>query len=88
MEDLSLHILDIAQNSIKADAGQLKITMDEKPSRDLAILEISDNGRGMDARTLRRVGDPFFTTKKGKRFGLGISLLAQAAEAAGGGLFH
>lgn len=84
MEDLSLHILDIAQNSIKAEADQLKIIIDEKPSRDSAFLEIIDNGSGMDLRTLRRAGDPFFTTKKGKRFGMGISLLAQAAEAAGG----
>jgi hypothetical protein len=84
MEDLSLHILDIAQNSIKADANQLKIIILEKPSRDLAVLEIIDNGKGMDARALRRAGDPFFSTKKGKRYGLGISLLAQAAKAAGG----
>jgi hypothetical protein len=84
MEDLSLHILDIAQNSIKADAEMIKIMINEKPSRDIAVLEIIDNGKGMNTRTLRRVGDPFFTTKKGKRYGLGISLLAQAAEAASG----
>jgi len=53
MEDLSLHILDIAQNSIKADANQLKIIILEKPSRDVAVLEIIDNGKGMDDETLR-----------------------------------
>ncbi|MFW6136587.1 MAG: ATP-binding protein [Candidatus Aminicenantaceae bacterium] len=84
MEEISLHILDIAQNSIKAEAGELKIIIDEKPSRDTVVLEIIDNGKGMDPQTLRRAGDPFFTTKRRKRYGLGIPLLAQAAETAGG----
>lgn len=84
MEDLSLHILDIAENSIAARAHRVDIRVEERPSRDRLVLEISDDGRGMSPQLLTRALDPFVTTKRGKRIGLGLSLLAQAARAAGG----
>ena len=84
MEDLSLHILDIAENSISASAGRIEIRIDEDPANDLLTLEISDNGRGMDEETLKNALDPFFTTRTTRRVGLGLSLLAQAARDSGG----
>lgn len=85
MEDLSLHILDIAENALRADARKIEIVVTRNVGKDLLTVEIRDDGRGMDKETLSRVRDPFFTTKK-KRTGLGLPLLAQAAEQAGGGL--
>ncbi len=85
MEDISLHILDIAENSVRADAKIIEITISRDRERDLLRVEVVDDGRGMDAATLGRVRDPFFTTKK-KKTGLGIPLLSQAAEQTGGKL--
>jgi len=81
VEDISLHILDIAENSIRADAKKIEIII----TRQAGVLrvEVIDDGKGMDAETLARVRDPFFTTKH-KKTGLGIPFLSQAAEQAGG----
>jgi len=84
MEDISLHILDIVENSIAASAKSVKITIDEDIENDLLAVEISDDGQGMDEDTLRRVLDPFFTTKTVRRVGLGLPMLAQAARESGG----
>ena len=85
MEDISLHILDIAENSIRADAKQIEIILTKDAERDVLRVDVNDDGKGMDPETAARVRDPFFTTK-GKKTGLGIPLLAQAAEMTGGGL--
>ncbi len=85
MQDLSLHILDIAENSINAAATEIKIKIVEDLGANLFLLEISDNGKGMDEEMLKKVYDPFFTTKC-KRTGLGIPLLAQSAEECNGEL--
>ncbi len=85
VEDISLHILDIAENSVRADAKIIEITIARDRERDLLHVEVIDDGRGMDAATLGRVQDPFFTTKH-KKTGLGIPLLMQAAEQTGGNL--
>lgn len=84
MEDLALHILDIAQNSIEAGATALEIDLLEYPSSDQLIIEVRDNGRGMDAAAIARATDPFYTTRTTRRVGLGLSLLSEAARAAGG----
>jgi hypothetical protein len=86
MQDLSLHILDIAENSIEAGARRIVIRIEERPRLDRLTLEIADDGRGMNDELLARAKDPFVTTKTGRRIGLGLPLLAQAAEAAGGAL--
>ena len=86
MEDLSLHILDIAENSIRAHAENVKIKLVESENNDLLVLEIEDDGTGMDDETLKNAGDPFYTTKKGKKFGLGLALLSQACEETGGNM--
>jgi signal transduction histidine kinase len=84
MEDLSLHILDIAENSIAAAAKTIEIIIDEDREKDLLTIEIKDDGKGMDQKALRKALDPFFTTRKTRRVGLGLSFLAQAAEESGG----
>ena len=83
MEDISLHILDIAENSIRADAKTIEIIIARDFEQGLLRIEVIDDGRGMDAATLARVRDPFFTTKH-KKTGLGIPFLSQAAELTGG----
>lgn len=80
MEDLSLHILDIAENSISASAKRIEIRIDEDETNDLLTIEIKDDGKGMDEQSLQKVLDPFFTTRTTRRVGLGLSLLAQAAR--------
>jgi signal transduction histidine kinase len=84
MEDLSLHILDIAENSIAAEASKIEIIIDEDRDKDLLTIEIKDDGKGMDQETLKKALDPFFTTRTTRRVGLGLSFLSQAAEESGG----
>ena len=86
MEDLSLHILDIAENSVaaKADRIEIQIAIDKK--NDLLSLEIIDNGTGMDKDTIKKALDPFYTSKTVRRVGLGLSLLSESAKAANGKL--
>ena len=86
MEDLSLHILDIAQNSIRAGATKIEIEVVEQPAENLLAFIIRDNGSGMTEDQLARLHDPFFTTRTTRRIGLGVPLLKQTAEQAGGGL--
>jgi hypothetical protein len=83
VEDISLHILDIAENAVRADASTITIIITKDAGHDLLCIEVIDDGTGMDAGALARVRDPFFSTK-GKKTGLGIPLLSQAAEQAGG----
>ena len=86
MEDLSLHILDIVRNSIAASASEVRILIEEDTAKDILSVEVSDNGKGMDAETRKKALDPFFTTKAARRIGLGLPLLAQAAREADGGI--
>jgi len=86
MEDLSLHILDIVENSIRALAKRIKIRIDENIEKDWLTVQIEDNGQGMDKETVKKAVDPFFTTKTTRRVGLGLPLLEQAAEETGGKL--
>jgi len=80
MEDLSLHILDIAENSINAGASLIMIKIIEDIKANLLLVEISDNGRGMDKKMYEHACDPFYTTRTTRKVGLGIPLLAQAAR--------
>ena len=84
MEDLSLHILDVVDNSLRSEAKLVEISVVEDTEQDLLTLEVKDNGRGMDPEKCARAADPFFTTKPGRRFGLGLALLAQATREAEG----
>jgi anti-sigma regulatory factor (Ser/Thr protein kinase) len=84
MKDISLHILDVAQNSIAAGATRVEISVREKPWLDELEITIEDNGNGMTDEALSRVEDPFYTTRTTRRVGLGIPLLKHSAEQAGG----
>ena len=85
MKEISLHILDIVQNSVQANATEIEISIEESSQMDLYTVTIIDNGDGMSCETINRVLDPFFTTKN-KKTGLGIPLLKQHAELTGGKL--
>ena len=84
MEELSLHILDIVENSVAAGADRIEIRIEEDLIKDDLSIEINDNGIGMDEEIKKKALDPFYTTKTVRRFGFGLSLLAEAAKAASG----
>jgi hypothetical protein len=84
MEDIALHILDIAQNSLEAGAGTIEIQIWENLRHDRLVIKVRDNGCGMDSEVLAKAADPFFTTRSTRKVGFGLSLLAAAARAAGG----
>jgi len=84
--ELALHILDIAENSTRAGARNVCISVDEDTSSDRFRLVIEDDGAGMGPEEAVKALDPFFTTKKVRRVGLGLPMLAQAADSTGGGL--
>lgn len=84
MDEIALHVLDIAENSLAAGARRIKIAIEEQRRRNRLVIRIRDNGRGMSARLLKRCLDPFYTTKKVRRVGLGLSMMAQACRSAGG----
>ncbi len=84
MKELSLHILDIAQNSIKAKATEVQITVMESLRQNWVEIQIRDNGCGMEPAFLEQVTDPFITTRTTRKIGLGLPLLKLSAESAGG----
>lgn len=84
MKELSLHILDIAENSAKAGAGLIGISITEKGG--ILTLRITDDGCGMKPEMLSRVTDPFTTSRTTRKVGLGLPLLRLAAEQTGGSL--
>ena len=86
MLELSLHILDIMNNSVKAGASLIGVTIDENLTNNLLTIEISDNGSGMDEDFVKSVTDPFRTTRTTRKVGMGLSLFKAAAEATGGHL--
>lgn len=85
MVELSLHILDIVQNSLHAKATEVEVLVDDNSVDNSYTIKIIDNGAGMDAETVKKVLDPFYTSKN-KKTGLGIPLLKQHAELCGGSL--
>ena len=84
MSELSLNILDIAQNSISAGASLVEITVKILSESDKLIISVKDNGKGMSKELLETVENPFVTTRKTRKVGLGISFFKQAAEMAEG----
>ena len=84
MKDLSLHLLDIAQNSITAGARRLDLELTE--AGETITLTVADDGRGMAPELLAQVSDPFTTTRTTRKMGLGIPLLRMSAELTGGSL--
>ncbi len=86
MEDISLHILDVAENGLRAGARHIWIRIREDLKQDLFEIEVEDDGRGMEPDMVDRVLDPFVTTRTTRRVGLGLPLLEEAARMAEGGV--
>jgi hypothetical protein len=86
VRELALHLLDIAENSVAAHAKTIVVTVSEDTRTDRLAMSVQDDGVGMDAETVAKVIDPFYTTRTTRKVGLGIPLLKEAAEACCGGL--
>ncbi len=84
MKDLSMHIMDILQNSTRAGATEVFIDVIENIADDTLTVSIKDNGSGMDKQTVEMALNPFFTTRSTRNVGLGLPLLKQNAERSGG----
>ena len=87
MKDLSLHLLDIAQNSIRANAGRISAKLsvaDGKEEKKRLLMEIADDGCGMSKELLKEALSPFTTTRSTRKIGLGLPLLEQSALMSGG----
>ncbi len=84
MRELSLNVLDIAQNSIAAGASLTEIVVSEDTAKKELLIGIYDNGKGMTEEQVRNVQDPFFTTRTTRKVGMGIPLFKMAAEQTGG----
>lgn len=84
MKELSLNILDIAENSVKAGATLITVSLTQ--AGNVLTIDITDDGCGMDAETVHRVTDPFYTTRTTRKVGLGLPLLKLTAEQTGGTL--
>lgn len=86
MEDLAGHILDIAENGLRAGATKITITIIINHPDNQLLIEIKDNGAGIPDELLGKIDDPFVTTRKERKVGLGLALLRQACQESGGKL--
>lgn len=86
MKEIALHLLDLAENSVAAQASQIKIQILHDLRADRLKLSLQDNGRGMSPDMVQQVSDPFFTSRTTRKVGLGIPLLKAAAQACNGDL--
>lgn len=84
MRELSLNVMDVAQNSVRADASLVTITVEESDKADTMTISIADNGCGMTEEQVKQVIDPFFTTRTTRKVGLGVPLFKLSAEQTGG----
>lgn len=84
MRELSLNILDIAQNSVTANAKQVVIEVFASIKNDVLRISVEDDGKGMSEELLRSVVDPFTTTRTTRKVGMGIPLFKESAEVTGG----
>jgi len=84
MNDLSLFLLDIAQNAIAVKANAIEIRLEERLTESLLLFQIADNGPGMTEHQVKRAVDPFYTTRTTRKVGLGLPFLQAAALQTGG----
>lgn len=84
MTEISLNVLDVAENSIRAEAANINIEILIDSAADTLTVVIEDDGCGMDEEQVRHVTDPFFTTRTTRKVGLGVPFFKQAAESTGG----
>ncbi|MCI9195441.1 MAG: ATP-binding protein [Angelakisella sp.] len=86
MQELSLNVLDVAENSVRADASLVEITVEEDTAAGWLTIVIRDNGRGMTPEQVQTVIDPFYTTRTTRKVGLGVPFFRMAAQLSGGDL--
>jgi len=86
MRELSLHILDVLENSLEAGATCVELTIEENVTVDRLTITVRDDGRGMSEEQVERIFDPFFTTRSTRHVGLGVPLFKAAAERCNGSL--
>jgi anti-sigma regulatory factor (Ser/Thr protein kinase) len=86
VRELSLHILDVLENSVEAGATRIELLIEEDLRGDVLRITVTDNGRGMSEDMVKRVLNPFVTTRKTRHVGLGLPLLAAAAQRCNGDL--
>jgi anti-sigma regulatory factor (Ser/Thr protein kinase) len=84
MKEMALHMMDIAENGIRAGAGTITIAVLLEGTPAALKIRVKDDGKGMEKEELKRVEDPFYTSRTTRRVGMGIPLLRQQAELAGG----
>lgn len=84
MRELSLNVMDVAQNSVRAEAKLVTITVTESDKNDMLSISIEDDGCGMTEEQVNQVIDPFFTTRTTRKVGLGVPLFKLSAEQTGG----
>ena len=84
MRELSLNVMDVAQNSVRAEASLVTIDVSESDKNDELTISISDNGCGMTEEQVKQTIDPFFTTRTTRKVGLGVPLFKMSAEQTGG----
>lgn len=84
MPEIALNILDIAENSVRAGATLIEISVEADTYKELLEIRIKDDGCGMTPEQLRQVEDPFFTSRTTRKVGLGVPFFKQAAESTGG----
>ncbi|WP_405345555.1 ATP-binding protein [Ruminococcus sp.] len=84
MRELSLNVMDVAQNSVRAEATLVRISVTESDKDDRLTIEIADDGCGMTQEQVQQVIDPFFTTRTTRKVGLGVPLFKLSAEQTGG----
>lgn len=84
MPEISLNILDVAENSVRAGASLIEIRISVQTEEDTLTVIIKDDGCGMSAEQVEKVQDPFYTTRTTRRVGLGVPFFKQAAESTGG----
>jgi anti-sigma regulatory factor (Ser/Thr protein kinase) len=86
MKDLALHIMDITQNSVRAKASEIRITIHESVKENIIAISITDNGTGMSSDVLKKATDPFYTSRTTRKVGMGLPLLKMNAEMSGGSM--
>jgi signal transduction histidine kinase len=84
MDEIASHIMDIVANSIRAQATNIRIDVEKDPEKAILTVRVKDDGVGMEPEMAQKIQDPFFSTKKGRKVGLGVPLLKGTAETTGG----
>ena len=84
MTEISLNVLDVSENSVRAGATLVSIRVSVDSASDSMTIVIEDNGKGMDSEQAAHAADPFFTTRTTRKVGLGLPFFKYAAESTGG----